>query len=174
MALSSFGRGRDSDSNASIGDSSGRGTAAPAAASASGGLTAFIDRGSDFEGKLSFQDTVRIDGRFSGEITSENTLIVGESGEIQAKIKSATVAISGTVEGDIIATKRLVLHKTAQVIGDVETPCLVVEDGAVLNGQIKMASGKPGSLKAIEGGAEPSKAKTEGHSISPSRPSSSS
>ena len=52
-----------------------------------GGLTAFIDQGSEFEGKLSFKDTVRIDGRFRGEISSENTLIVGESGEIEAAIR---------------------------------------------------------------------------------------
>jgi hypothetical protein len=53
-----------------------------AASSSSGGLSAFIDQGSEFEGKLSFKDTVRIDGRFRGEISSENTLIVGETGEI--------------------------------------------------------------------------------------------
>jgi cytoskeletal protein CcmA (bactofilin family) len=174
MALSSFGRGRDTDSNVSSSDSSGQGRAAPAAAKDSGGLTAFIDRGSDFEGKLSFQDTVRIDGRFSGEITSENTLIVGEGGEIHAKIRSATVAISGTVEGDIVATKRLVLHKTAQVTGDVETPCLVIEDGAVFNGQVKMPSGKSGSLKAVAGGVGLAEAKSGGGPAPSSGPLSSS
>ena len=174
MALSSFGRGRDSDSNVSTSNSSGPGRTAPAAARDPGGLTAFIDRGSNFEGKLSFQDTVRIDGRFSGEITSENTLIVGESGEIHAKIKSSTVAISGAVEGDIVATKRLVLHKTAQLVGDVETPCFVIEDGAVFNGQVKMASGRSGSLKAVAAGGELAKAKSGGGPVPASGPSSSS
>jgi len=174
MALNSFGRGRDSDSNGSSSKSADRGGTAPAAARDPGGLTAFIDRGSDFEGKLSFQDTVRIDGRFSGEITSENTLIVGESGEIQAKIRSATVAVSGTVEGDIVATKRLVLHKTARVNGNVETSCLVIEDGAVFNGQVKMSSGKSGSLTAIAGGSEVAKVKNGSGSVPSSGPSSSS
>ena len=72
---------------------------------------------------------------FRGEITSQNTLIVGESGEIQASIQSSSIVISGTVEGDIVGAKKVVLHKTARVNGDVETPCIVIEEGAVFNGQ---------------------------------------
>ena len=153
MALKSFGRGTGSEIP---------GAAAPAptpsrGASAPGGLTAFIDQGSEFEGKLSFRDTVRIDGRFRGEISSENTLIVGESGEIEAEIHSNTVAVSGTVTGDIHAKKKVVLHKTARVDGNIETVCLTVEEGAVVNGQIKMMAGdakkEGGPLKALEGGA---------------------
>jgi hypothetical protein len=99
MAITSFGKGRETEP-----DLPPRASAAPAGTAAGpGGLTAFIDQGSEFEGKLSFRDTVRIDGRFRGEIASENTLIVGESGEIEATISSNTVAISGTVTGDVIA-----------------------------------------------------------------------
>ena len=117
----------------------------------SGGLSAFIDQGSEFEGKLSFKDTVRIDGRFRGEISSENTLIVGETGEIEASIRSKTVAVSGSVTGDIIAATKVVLHKTARVSGNIQTGSLVVEDGAEIDGSIKM--GKSAGLKAVEGGA---------------------
>jgi cytoskeletal protein CcmA (bactofilin family) len=108
-----------------------------------GALTAFIDQGSSFEGKLSFKDTVRIDGHFSGEISSENTLVVGESGIIEANVHSQTVIISGTVAGDIVAGKRVVIHKTGRVDGNVSTPSLVMEDGAVLNGMLKMSDRKP-------------------------------
>jgi cytoskeletal protein CcmA (bactofilin family) len=162
MALKSFGRGGSLDIP-------GQALSPPPAAGStgsggSGGLTAFIDQGSEFEGKLSFRDTVRIDGRFRGEIASENTLIVGESGEIEATIRSNSIAISGTVVGNVHAAQRVVLHKTARVDGDVETPSLMMEDGAVLNGQVKMnaPAAKPAtgsateaskSLKAIEGGA---------------------
>lgn len=152
MALKSFGRGGNSGVTGSTVVPRSTATPAPKGVSAPGGLTAFIDQGSDFEGKLSFRDTVRIDGRFQGEITSENTLIVGESGEIDAKIRSQVVAISGSVEGDIVAAEKVVLHKTARVNGNIETPSLVMEEGAVLNGVIKMTSGS-GSLKAIDGGA---------------------
>jgi cytoskeletal protein CcmA (bactofilin family) len=153
MAITPFGKGRDTET-----DSPPRAGAAPAGtAAAPGGLTAFIDQGSEFEGKLSFRDTVRIDGRFRGEITSENTLIVGESGEIDATISSNTVAISGTVTGNVIARLKVVLHKTAVLDGNVEAPSLVVEEGAVINGQLKMPSPdgkKPESarLKALNGG----------------------
>jgi cytoskeletal protein CcmA (bactofilin family) len=106
---------------------------------AGGGLTAFIDQGSEFEGKLSFKDTVRIDGHFKGEIGSENTLIVGESGEVEANIKSKTVVVSGCVVGDVKATRQLVIHKTGRLQGNVETPSVVIEEGALLNGQVIMS-----------------------------------
>ena len=124
----------------------GRDTAAGVAPAGGGGgaLTAFIDQGSEFSGKLSFRDTVRIDGCFEGEISSENTLIVGEPGRIQASIKSATVIVSGQVDGNIEATSQITLHKTAVVNGDVCTPCLVVEEGARLNGSVQMGKSAPG------------------------------
>ena len=135
------------------GSGSGSGWTAPASTQTStpGGLTAFIDQGSEFEGKLSFKDTVRIDGRFRGEICSENTLIVGESGEIEATIHSKTVAVSGTLIGDVHATEKVVVHKTGRVEGNIEAAVLVVEEGAVIEGQIKMGK-TGGSLKAIDGG----------------------
>jgi len=144
MALTPFGRGSDEIDSPRPASNSGGGA---------GGLTAFIDQGSEFEGKLSFRDTVRIDGSFRGEITSENTLIVGESGVIEATIRSNTIAISGTVTGDVHATTKVVLHKTARVAGNIETPSIVVEDGAVVNGQIKMKTSGSGTLKAIQGGS---------------------
>jgi cytoskeletal protein CcmA (bactofilin family) len=142
-----FGRGRDT----------GDFPTSPIVSSAPepGGLTAFIDQGSSFEGKLSFKDTVRIDGHFSGQITSENTLVVGETGVIEADIRSQTVIVSGTIHGNLVAAKRVVLHKSARVDGDVETPSLVMEEGAVLNGKLNMAAAgpkKPLQLKAMEGG----------------------
>ena len=139
-------------------DEYGTGTAEapPASSSAAGGLTAFIDQGSSFEGKLSFKDTVRIDGHFSGEITSENTLVVGETGEIEANIQSQTVIVSGAIHGDVDAAKKVVLHKTAQVTGNVKSPSIVIEDGAILNGTLSMQTASKGSgqapapLKAVD------------------------
>jgi cytoskeletal protein CcmA (bactofilin family) len=142
MARSSFLRGRGEE---------GENVSIPAAG---GPLTAFIDQGSCFEGKLSFQDTVRIDGRFNGEISSENTLIVGESGEIEASVRSRNVIVSGRVVGNVYASHQLVLHKTAQLQGDVETSSLVVEEGAQLNGRIAMkaASGAANPLALVKRG----------------------
>jgi cytoskeletal protein CcmA (bactofilin family) len=112
-----------------------------------GALTAFIDQGSSFEGRLSFKDTVRIDGHFSGQISSENTLVVGETGVIEADVHSEIVIVSGTVAGDIVAGKKIVMHKTGRIDGNVQTPSLMMEEGAVLNGQVKMSDKRP-SLSA--------------------------
>jgi cytoskeletal protein CcmA (bactofilin family) len=124
MAFTDFAKsGRDSENRAAAG---------------SGSLTAFIDQGSEFSGKLSFKDTVRIDGRFEGEISSQNTLIVGETGKVQASIHSEVVVVSGEVKGDIVARKQLTVHRTGKVDGNVRARALVVEEGAALNGSIEM------------------------------------
>ncbi len=120
------------------GGSSFPGASAAVSAPSRSALSAFIDQGSEFEGKLSFKDTVRIDGCFRGEIASENTLVVGETGEIFASVRSCTVVVAGTVTGDVVASDRLVLEKTARVDGDVTAGTLQMEDGASLNGRLTM------------------------------------
>jgi cytoskeletal protein CcmA (bactofilin family) len=139
MARTPFGsKGSDSETSTFTPPAASKPSSAP------GGLTAFIDQGSEFEGKLSFKDTVRIDGRFRGEISSENTLIVGESGEIDASIKSKTVAISGSVIGDVTAQAKVVVHKTGRIEGNIEAQVLVVEEGAQIDGHVRMGKG-PGN-----------------------------
>ena len=139
MALNDFrSKGREAGSSS---------TSSSQAAGGVGALTAFIDQGSEFTGKLSFKDTVRIDGRFEGEISSENTLIVGETGHVLANIKSGTVIVSGSVEGDIQTSVQVTLHKTAVVCGNITTQRLVVEDGAQLNGQVQMPGEAPAARK---------------------------
>jgi len=142
--------GRDRATETSFGTTTG-GEARPAA---TGALTAFIDQGSEFEGKLSFKDTVRIDGHFKGEISSQNTLIVGETGEVDANIESQTVVISGSVVGDVVARRQLVVHKTGRLQGNVETESLVIEEGAQVNGQVKMTREPKAArrLEALDGG----------------------
>lgn len=153
MAISGFGRGK---SGGAMDSSSGGGSTG---AAAFGNLTAFIDQGSEFEGKLSFRDTVRIDGTFTGEISSENTLIVGESGKIHATIKSVCVMVSGQVDGDIQASTQIVLHKSAVVNGDLVAPNIVMEEGAQLNGNVRMGRPQAGasakSNPAQAGGQQP-------------------
>ena len=142
MAISGFGKGKEGTTTTSTSTSS-----APPAGGL-GNLTAFIDQGSEFEGKLSFKDTVRIDGTFSGEISSDNTLIVGESGQIHATIHSVCVVISGLVEGNIIASEQIFLHKSAVVNGDLESPIVIMEEGAQLNGNVKMGKAAGSASKS--------------------------
>ena len=153
MARTPFGSGKgQTDSQPTFTPPAASSSSGGSTSSAPGGLTAFIDQGSEFEGKLSFKDTVRIDGRFSGEISSENTLIVGESGEIEANIKSRTVAVSGSVMGNVNASSKVVVHKTGRIEGDIETTSIVIEEGAVINGAIRM--GKGGSQSAASAKSE--------------------
>jgi len=146
MAISSFGRGKGGDE-------------LPDAPSGGANLSAFIDQGSDFEGKLTFKDTVRIDGTFRGEISSENTLVVGETGSIDATIRSNSVVVSGEVVGNIIATRQIVLHKSAKVQGDMKAPSLIIEEGAVFNGQLTMdrPNARPDAKGQAKGGPNPQK-----------------
>jgi cytoskeletal protein CcmA (bactofilin family) len=103
-----------------------------------GDLTAFIDEGSEIEGKYTFSGTVMLNGKFRGEIASTDTLIIGAKGIIQADIQAATVLISGQVVGDVAATQRVELHGTARVCGDIEAPILVVEEGVRFDGHCRM------------------------------------
>lgn len=105
----------------------------------SGELNGFLDRGSSFRGELEFEDTMRIDGRFTGKIVSKNELIVGESATIEGEIHVGRVAISGTVIGKIRAEQRIEIHRSGKVFSDIETPALVIEEGAVFQGSCQMS-----------------------------------
>jgi cytoskeletal protein CcmA (bactofilin family) len=93
----------------------------------------------NFTGEVCFKSMLRIDGHFSGNVTSpDGTLIVSAGAEItKAVIKVAVAKINGTVEGDIHATKQLVLGRTANVIGKLAAPALIVEEGARFNGSCR-------------------------------------
>ncbi|MBW2688602.1 MAG: polymer-forming cytoskeletal protein [Deltaproteobacteria bacterium] len=105
-------------------------------------IKAFLGPGSQFEGKLVFNEIVRLDGAFRGEVTSHDTLIVGESADIQADIQVGTLILSGRFKGNIKAKTRVELRAPAQVDGSLETPALSVEDGVTLNGTITMTLGE--------------------------------
>jgi cytoskeletal protein CcmA (bactofilin family) len=124
MARTPFGGGKGGDRESqTIFTPPAPSSSASSGGSSPGGLTAFIDQGSEFEGKLSFKDTVRIDGRFRGEISS-----------------------------DVVASSKVVLHKTGRIDGNIETDSIVVEEGAIINGELRMGKAGSSSLKAIPGG----------------------
>jgi cytoskeletal protein CcmA (bactofilin family) len=115
----------------------------------SGDLNGFLDRGSSFKGELEFEDTMRIDGRFNGRIRSKNELIVGESAHIEGEIHVGRVAISGTVVGKIIADQRVEIHRNGKVYSDIDTPALVIEEGALFQGNCTMGDKKGASVTNI-------------------------
>lgn len=118
-------------------------------------IKAFLGPGSQFEGKLVFNEIVRLDGAFRGEITSHDTLIVGESAEIQADVQVGTLIMSGHFKGSIKAKSRVELRAPAQVEGSIEAPALSVEDGVILNGTVTMNVGVGENAgKSAAGGAK--------------------
>lgn len=103
-----------------------------------GGFNAILDRGSEFEGKLTFEGTVRIDGKFKGDIFSESHMVIGESGRVEGTATIGSVSVSGTFTGDIRAKTKVELHKGAVVKGDIYTPSLTIEDGVKFDGRAVM------------------------------------
>ncbi|HET8567958.1 MAG TPA: polymer-forming cytoskeletal protein [Candidatus Limnocylindria bacterium] len=117
----------------------------PAASAPEQQLNALLGRGSEFDGKLKFEGTVRIDGTFSGEITTGDTLIVGEGAKVAAEIACGAITVRGEVTGNIRASRSVELFAPARVRGDIATPSLSIEKGVVFHGQSKMeeAGAKP-------------------------------
>jgi cytoskeletal protein CcmA (bactofilin family) len=103
-------------------------------------IKAFLGTGSQFEGTLVFEDIVRMDGTFNGKITSQDTLIVGETAVVEADIAVGTLVLSGRFKGQIDAKVRVELRSPAQVEGTINTPSLVVEEGVLLNSTVTMAT----------------------------------
>jgi cytoskeletal protein CcmA (bactofilin family) len=101
-------------------------------------MTVLIQKGCEFEGKLCFEGTARIDGRFKGQIYTKDILIIGEGALVQADIEADVVIICGNMYGNVLALNRVELKKTGVFKGTVCTPGWSVEDGAIFEGQTKM------------------------------------
>jgi cytoskeletal protein CcmA (bactofilin family) len=99
-----------------------------------------IDAFSEFEGKLRCKESLRVDGNVQGEIDCEKMVLVGEGARVCASIGADEVQISGVVEGDIAARRKITLTRTAVVVGDLTTPGIVIEEGAKLKGRIVIGS----------------------------------
>jgi len=103
-----------------------------------GEVITFLEKGTHFKGILSFEGTVRVDGEIEGEIMTRGTLIVGEQGVIGAEINAGTVIVGGRINGDIHATRKIQLLPKSIVTGSLATPCLIIEEGALINGICEM------------------------------------
>src|SRR5258705_13923874 len=98
-------------------------------------VTTLLGRGSEFEGKLSFEGTVRVDGKLSGEIFSDDVLIIGEGAEGNAEINVGAIIIEGTVHGNIHAKRSVEIHTPGRGRGNIATPSLYIEKGVVFDGE---------------------------------------
>ena len=99
-----------------------------------------VDGSSELEGRLRCKQTLRIDGRVRGEVDCDKMVLIGEGATVEADIRADEVQISGVVEGNIAARRKITLERTAVVTGDLNTPGIVIEEGAKLRGRIVIGS----------------------------------
>lgn len=103
-----------------------------------GTINAILENGAHFEGRLTFEGTVRISGKFKGEIFTNDVLVIGEGAEVDAQIDAGIVIISGVVIGNIYARERVIAHPPAVIKGTVTTPSLRIDEGVVFEGSTSM------------------------------------
>ena len=104
-------------------------------------IKAYMGKDTVFNGSLNYDGTVRIDGKFEGKVITEDTLIIGESGHLMAEVNAGTVICMGRVEGTIVASKKVEIHSTSKVLGNIKSPAIDIELGGILDGNCDM-SGK--------------------------------
>ena len=105
-----------------------------------GEINALLGRGTEFDGKLNFVGKVRIDGKFTGEIFSDDVLIIGEGAEVRAEIEVGTLIVrGGALHGNVRATQLVEVHSPARVYGDIHAPQLFIDKGVVFEGKCTMA-----------------------------------
>ena len=101
-------------------------------------IKAYMGEDTIFNGLLNFTGTVRIDGKFEGQVITEDTLIIGETGHLTAEISAGIVICMGYVEGTVMASQKIEIHSTSKVVGNIKSPALHIELGGVFDGTCDM------------------------------------
>ena len=115
-------------------------------------LNGFLDAGSHLRGDLHFEDTFRVDGRVTGKVDSKGDLYVGERGEVEGEVRVARLYVIGKVDA-VVHAQRVEVAAGGQLRGEVVTPCLVIDEGAIFEGQARMVERetKTAAASAAEG-----------------------
>ncbi len=101
-------------------------------------FTAFLGSGTEYQGLLNFKGTVRIDCRFTGNITSDGKLILGKDALLEGSVTVKELVVHGSLNGEAFVTNRTILHQNAKFSGTLSSPALIMEEGALLQGQLIM------------------------------------
>ena len=101
-------------------------------------INAFLGKNTEFEGKLSFSGTVRIDGHFKGEILADGILLVGDDAVVESKVQVSQLVVSGEVRGDLFAAEKIEIHPPGKVFGNIQAPAVVMDEGVVFEGCCRM------------------------------------
>ncbi len=111
-------------------------------------LRSFLGEGTEITGEIRFSEIMRVDANISGTIVSESgSLLIMERGRVKATVQAGIVEVSGIVEGTITAKNSVKIHSTGRVYGDIYTPALIIEHGAVFDGKCHMLDNKNNMTK---------------------------
>ena len=105
-------------------------------------VNSIIGEGTTLRGEFHLNGLLRIDGIFYGKVKTNGKVLVGKNGVAECTIISGTVVIGGKVKGDILATERITLLSTGELIGNIKTPRLVIEEGVVFDGTCEIIEDK--------------------------------
>jgi cytoskeletal protein CcmA (bactofilin family) len=112
-------------------------------------ISAFLGKGTEFKGVLSFEGTIRVDGKIEGEVISKDTLIAGDGAFLQGEISVGTIISSGKVVGNINASQQVHLLAPANIQGNIKTPKLIIEEGVTFDGKCEMAGEKKSAEQKV-------------------------
>jgi cytoskeletal protein CcmA (bactofilin family) len=112
-------------------------------------ISAFLGKGTEFKGVLSFIGTIRVDGKVQGEIISQDTLIVGDDAYLNGEIGVGTLISSGSIEGNIVATQKVHFLAPATISGNIITPVLILEEGVLFDGNCEMKVDRKPEQKVV-------------------------
>lgn len=102
------------------------------------GIKAFLEYGCEFEGKLTFNGIVRVNGKIKGDIHSESCLIVGETAEIEGTLNVGSLIVGGRITGDVVAKERVEIQSTGNIKGRIHSAVLVTQEGGQLEGDVRI------------------------------------
>ena len=129
-------------------------------------IVSLLGEGVEIAGEISFTHGFRVDGTVKGKIRSEATLVVGAKGKVEGEVVIRRVSITGEFHGTIHASDRIEIHREGKVYGDLYTPCLIIEAGALFEGKCNMSEQKAATtgegtvLKAVAPPSESAQAST--------------
>ncbi|MCD6569163.1 MAG: polymer-forming cytoskeletal protein [Deltaproteobacteria bacterium] len=113
-------------------------------------MVGLLGKGTEFDGKMVFEGTVRIDGKFKGEVFTKGVLMIGESAVVHAEVEADTIIVRGEVHGNLKATKKIEIRGDGKLYGNIITGSLIVEEGVLFEGSCQMNSKNKNDVVSLD------------------------
>ena len=110
-------------------------------------IVSVLGEGTEISGEVSLTSGLRVEGVVKGKVRSDTVLVVGTPGKMEADVNVRRISIEGEFRGTIRASERVEIHKDGKVFGEIYSPCLIIEAGALFEGRCNMSEGKDANAK---------------------------